>query len=688
MSSIGPANLFSQQLHQLKYRADGESFDDYCVRYARTLADDESHFRHLLGGLREQRILPAGRQQLAIGRPFQTTAYNCFVGGRIEDSMEGIMEELKLSALTLRAGGGCGWDFSSLRPELDPIRGLGPGARASGPVGFMPLWHTMCGTIMSAGMRRGAMMGVLLVTHPDILKFIRAKRIPGALTNFNISVGATDDFMEAVEHDGLYDLTFGGRSYQRVRALDVWATIMESNWDWAEPGVLFMDRINRMNPLWYCELIAATNPCGEQPLPPHGACLLGSLNVVKYLVPSYARTLNPKGFDGASHTGGRSRYVRGYELNLDLFREDVKAAVRAFDNVIENTVYPLPQQEKEAQSKRRMGLGVTGMANALEVCGFVYGTAEYLQAQEAVLTVLRDTAYEASVQLAIEKGSFPLFDADKWLQSGFAKTLPEEIRWKIRQYGLRNGLLLSIAPTGTISLTADNVSSGIEPPPFLEQEREVNLPEGKVTISLNDYALENYGVRGRTAMECSAADHVRVLCSAQRFIDSSVSKTCNVKGVRGGEEPKPGEITFAEFKDIYWMAWEGEAKGCTTYNMNGKRAGIITEKKPAKKPLPPHLVEQLGQRGAERLLEIEEANRRGEIGLDEANRRAEAAGLEGRFVTPGELGQIMGLVDTGGGDTIVDERLDFRANSENPPACEDGAACFIDPATNIRSCDT
>jgi ribonucleoside-diphosphate reductase alpha chain len=376
-----------------------------------------------------------------------------------------------------------------------------------------------------------------------------------------------------------------------------------------------------------------TGNCGEQPLPPHGACLLGSLNVVKYLVPSYARGLHPFGDNGDPRRNGHSRYVRGYELNLDLFREDARAMVRAFDNVIENTVYPLPRQQQEARDKRRMGCGVTGMANALEVCGFPYGTSEYLEAQDRVLTLLRDTAYETSVELAREKGSFPLFDAEKWLASGFAQTLPEDIRGKIRKHGLRNGLLLSLAPTGTLSLTADNVSSCIEPPPFLETERLVNLEGGQTSVTLRDYALENYGVRGRTAGECSPAEHVAVLCAAQKYVDSSISKTINCAGARGGE-PQPGEITFAEFKEVYWQAWQGGAKGCTTYNMNGKRAGIMQEKKPARRP---------------------------------SSSAAEAAG---------------------DGDTVVDEIPAFRQGAENCPLPEGGSACFVDPTTGTRTCDS
>lgn len=662
---VGPENIFSQQLHRMKYRTDGESFDDYAVRYARTVADGEKHFRHLLSGLREQRILPGGRQQLAVGRPYQTTAFNCFVGNTIPDSMEGIMDELKNSAMTLRTGGGCGWDFSTLRPQGDLIRRLGPGAYASGPVGFMPMWHSMCSAIMSAGMRRGAMMAVLRCDHPDILKFIRAKRQPGALTNFNVSVGCTNAFMEAVEHDGLYDLMFEGRVYQSVRALDVWAVIMESNWDWAEPGVLFLDRINEMNPLRYCEYIAATNPCAEQPLPPMGACLLGSLNLVKYLVPSYARAVGAKGFDGGSLMNG-SRYVKGYELDMDLFGQDVAAAVRAFDNVIENTTFPLPEQEREARNKRRMGLGLTGVANALEVCGYVYGTQGYLQAQERVLAILRDTAYETSIQLAQEKGPFPLFDADGWLASGFASTLPEPIRQRIKRHGLRNGLLLSIAPTGTISLTADNVSSGIEPPPFLETTRKVNLPEGPMEVELQDYALAKYGVRCRTAVECSPQDHIHVLCNTQAAIDSSVSKTCNVKGTRGAREPEPGEITFAEFKDLYWLAWEGKAKGCTTYNVNGKREGIIMERKERKSQVASAIVADPANLH-KKAIELSNADACQDVDRMLATEDFRAQGRE-----------PVGAASYG-------ER---QANRQEAAAdiCE-GAACFVDPATGMRTCD-
>ncbi len=555
--AIGPRNSFSQQLHAEKYRQNGETFDDFCVRYARTTCDDESHFRKLLEGLRTQAILPAGRQQRAVGWPFLTTAFNCFVGGVIPDDMKGIMEALTDGAMTLRSGGGCGWDFSTLRPEGELIRKLGEGARASGPVSFMGMWNAMCKTIRSAGERRGAMMGVIRVDHPEIMKFIRAKQNESDLTCFNISVGTTDEFMEAVEHDKLFPLKFGGTVFNDVRALDLWAQIMENNWDWAEPGVLFIDVINRMNPLRYCETIYATNPCGEQPLPPHGACLLLSHNMVMYLVPTHHKK-------------------KGYEIDFDKLKRHVDVSVRACDNVFEHTVFPLEQQRKEAFDKRRMGVGVTGMANALEMCGYRYGSPAYIEAQSHILEVIRDTAYRTSIDMAKKKGPFPLFDADKWLASGFAQTLPEDIRHGIKKHGLRNGLLLSIAPTGTISWTADNVSSGIEAPLTIEGEREVFMNEGKRTVPFNDWAFEEHGIRCKTALECTPDEHINVLCAAQRYVDSSISKTTNVRGAKK-TPTEEGHMSYKDFKELYMKAYKGGAKGCSTFNINGKRAGIIRE---------------------------------------------------------------------------------------------------------------
>lgn len=557
---IGPRNPFSQELHAKKYRQQGESFDDYCIRYARTTADDASHFRHLLDGLRSQAILPAGRQQRAVGWPFQTTAFNCFTADIINDDTRSIGEALTEAMLTLRSGGGCGWDFSTLRPHGDAIRGLGEDAYASGPVSFMGMWDAMCKTIRSAGERRGAMMGVLRVDHPDIMRFIAAKKDQKTLTNFNISVGVTNKFMEAIDADGPFDLLFKGRVYQTVRARDLWAMLMESNWDWAEPGVLFLDVINGMNPLRYCETIYATNPCSEQPLPPNGACLLLSLNMVKFLTPNYRSTR------------------KKWEIDVEKFAFYTAISTRACDNVFEHTVYPLEGQRQEAFNKRRMGIGVTGMANALEVCGYGYASPDYLEKQSELLEVMRNTCYETSIDMSRKKGSFPLFHADRWLDSGFAKTLPDYLREQIGRHGLRNGLLLSIAPTGTISLIADNVSSGIEPPPFLETDRIVQMADGPRTVPLNDYAYEEYGVRGKTAMTISAKEHVKVLTEAQKYIDSSISKTVNVNGVKSTPTGEIGSVTFDEFKELYTEAYKGGAKGCSTFNVNGKRAGILSER--------------------------------------------------------------------------------------------------------------
>ena len=556
----GPQTEYAQHLHATKYRGEDESFDDYCIRYARATSEDEGHFRHLLDGLREQRILPAGRQQLAVGRPYEITAMNCYVGATIDDTSEAIMEELKHSMLTLRSGGGCGWDFSTLRPSGDPIRGLGIKAYSTGPVSFMGCWDAMCFTVLSAGHRRGAMMGVLRVDHPDIMRFINSKSDQTSLTNFNISVAVTDDFMEALASDSSYTLSFGGRSYGKVKAVDVWARIMERNWDWGEPGVLFIDRINQQNPLGYCEEISATNPCGEQPLPPNGACLLGSLNLPKYLSEPVLHLVDT----------GKS----AYSLDMELLSLDVATAVLAFDKVIDTTRYPLERQREEQQNKRRMGIGVTGMANALEIMGLPYASPEYLEKHDEILALIRDVAYNTSITLAREKGSFPAFNATKWLKTGWGKSLPKELRDRIKKEGLRNGTLLSQAPTGTISMCADNVSSGIEPPYSLDNRRLVHMPDGQVEVYLKDYALRYYNKAGRTAAEVSAEEHVDVLCRTQQYMDSAVSKTCNVNGAKHGQKTD-NTVSFEEFKRLYLRAYTGGAKGCTTFNINGNRQGIF-----------------------------------------------------------------------------------------------------------------
>lgn len=583
--AFGPRTEFGRLLHSTKYRAPEEKYDDYCVRWSRSTTDNDKDFRRALRYTRDQSLLPAGRQQHSMGRPYLTTAYNCFVGGEIPDSYEGIMEALKLGGMTLRTGGGVGWAFDTLRPEGELIRGLGPGSYSSGPISFMRVWDVNCETILTAGHRRGAMMGVMRVDHPDILKFISAKRATGQLKNFNISVAVTTAFMEALEKDGLYDLHFGGMKYATVRAVDVWAKMMESNWDWAEPGILFIDRINERNPLYYCEKISATNPCAEQPLPPYGACLLGSLNIVKTLSPSRVGNVvdlaRPEGYGVTIDHRIVDPRSSGYDIDYELLDDLTDTAVRCFDNVPERTVFPLEAQKLEAISKRRMGVGVTGMANALEIMGLRYGSPDYIEAQNRVLDRIAVQAYRTSVELAKEKGPFFLFDREKYLEGWFVKnTLTEDIRWGIDKHGLRNGVLLSIAPTGTISMAADNVSSGIEPPYAIHGKYTIIMPTGKEVFETVDHAFEFFGVSCQTANETTAEQHIDVLCAAQKYVDSSISKTCNVNGQVAGAGPG---VPFTDFKKLYLRAYLGGAKGCTTYNMNGKLMGVREIVEPGEK---------------------------------------------------------------------------------------------------------
>lgn len=538
----GPTIPISKEIHAMKYRSKGETFREAMIRVADALKDSEDHYLAMKDVLLNMRFLPAGRVQSAMGSPRVVTPYNCFVSMTIDDNMSSIMQAASEAAETMRLGGGIGYDFSTLRPRGAIIKSLD--SRSSGPVAFMDIYDAVCKTISSAGHRRGAQMGVLRVDHPDIEEFIEAKNNSTRLTQFNVSVGITDEFMDAVIGNKMFDLRFNGQVYKTVSAVALWNKILRSTWDWAEPGVLFIDRINWKNNLWYCEDIAATNPCGEQPLPPYGACLLGSINLTKYI---------------AWHDEFK------WYLDTDQLRKDIPHIVRAMDNVVDRATYPLPEQEAEAKNKRRMGLGVTGLANTLEILGIPYASEQSLLVVEYWMELIRDAIYRASVELAKEKGSFPLFDADKYLQSNFIKTLPETVQQDIRSFGIRNSHLLSIAPTGTISLSADNVSSGIEPPFSHEYERTIQTFEGPVKEIVKDYAWNFYGVKGRTANEVSVQEHVKMLCTVSKYIDSACSKTCNV-----GDD-----ITWDEFKDVYMQAYLGGASGCTTFRMAGKRYGIL-----------------------------------------------------------------------------------------------------------------
>ncbi|HGG65393.1 MAG TPA: adenosylcobalamin-dependent ribonucleoside-diphosphate reductase, partial [Rhodobacteraceae bacterium] len=441
----------AEQIWDMKYRLKGrdgkvmdESVEDTWRRIARALAqgDDDPKAREgeFFNALQDFKFLPAGRITAGAGTGRAVTMFNCFVMGTIPDDMGGIFDMLKEAALTMQQGGGIGYDFSTIRPKGADVKGVG--ADASGPISFMDVWDAMCRTIMSAGSRRGAMMAVMRCDHPDIQDFITAKRDPARLRMFNLSVLVTDDFMQAVKDDGPWDLKFNDTVYHTLNARDLWNQIIQSTYDFAEPGVIFIDRINAMNNLSYCETIAATNPCGEQPLPPYGACLLGSVNLARLVV-------NP--------------FEDGAKLDEAALGDLVRTAVRMMDNVIDTSRFPLEAQAQEAQAKRRIGLGVTGLADALLMVGLRYGSDQAAAQTEGWMKQIARAAYLASVDLAREKGAFPLFDADKYLASGTMRLMDDDVRDAIRKHGIRNALLTSIAPTGTISLYAGNVSSGIEP---------------------------------------------------------------------------------------------------------------------------------------------------------------------------------------------------------------------------------
>jgi len=537
---MGPTLPISKWVYDTKYLKN-ESFKDGMVRVANALKEDDEHFLAFREVLYDQRFLPGGRVLSAMGASETLTPYNCYVMDTIPDSWAGIHRVLGEAGETMRMGGGVGYDFSTLRPRGANIASLG--SESSGPVSFMDIFSSMCACISSAGHRRGAQMGVLRVDHPDIEEFINAKTNEHRLKQFNISVAVTDEFMEAVKNDAQFDLRFEGRVYRTVSATALWDKIMRSTWDWAEPGVLFIDLINRKNNLHYCETIAATNPCGEQPLPPYGACLLGSFNLTKYIT-------------GDGETKGFDPYK---------MMKDIETVYPAMDNIIDRATYPLEKQLEEAHNKRRMGLGITGLANTTEILGMPYGSSQMKEFTVSVMTLLRNTLYKCSIERAKEKGPFPLYN-EKLLDSEFARTLPKEIRDGIRKHGIRNSHLLSIAPTGTISIAANNVSSGIEPVFALEYTRKVQEFDGMREEKVQDYAYREFGVEGRTSDKVSAKDHVGILTLVSGFVDSACSKTCNVGP----------DVTWEDFKEIYMQAYDEGASGCTTYRSAGNRGGILS----------------------------------------------------------------------------------------------------------------
>jgi ribonucleoside-diphosphate reductase alpha chain len=553
------------QIWDMKYRfkeADGTPIDvtveDSWRRIARDLARAEDKpdvwEEKFYQALEDFKYLPAGRITAGAGTARQVTLFNCFVMGTVPDSMAGIFDMLKEAALTMQQGGGIGYDFSTIRPRGADVKGVA--ADASGPLSFMDVWDAMCRTIMSAGSRRGAMMATMRCDHPDVEAFMTAKSESARLRMFNMSVLITDDFMEAVKADGPWELQFDGKIYHTVQARDLWNKIMQATYEYAEPGVIFIDRINKANNLSYIENICATNPCGEQPLPPYGACLLGSINLARLVSNPFEATA---------------------ELNQGAMQELVATAVRMMDNVVDVSKFPLEAQAAEAQAKRRIGLGVTGLADALLMLGLEYGSDEAARQTDRWLHAIARAAYLASVDLAKEKGAFPLFDAEAYLASGNMMNMDEDVREAIREHGIRNALLTSIAPTGTISLYAGNVSSGIEPVFAYAYTRKVLQKDGSRTEEeVVDYAVQMYREKFGAdaalpdyfvnAQTLPPAAHVKMQAAAQKWIDSSISKTINC----------PEDISFDDFKDVYMQAWDQGCKGCTTYRPNDVTGSVLS----------------------------------------------------------------------------------------------------------------
>ncbi len=594
-----PSQPISLDVLQEKYFKQGESdVEDLYRRVARALASverediREAMQARFLDNLRAGAI-GAGRIMSAAGTDIQATLINCFVQpvgdciqGVDDAGYPGIYEALREAAETMRRGGGVGYDFSRIRPRGAMVKGTA--SMASGPCSYINVFDQSCSTGESAGARRGAQMGVLRIDHPDVHDFITAKRTPGRWNNFNVSVGVPDTFMQAVESDGDWELVHaaapgadamkdgayqradGQWVYRKLRARELWDTIMKSAYDFAEPGILFLDQINTDNNLGYTETISATNPCGEQPLPPYGCCDLGPIILTRFV-------RNPFGLHGEA------------AFDFDAFERSVATQVRALDNVLDVTFWPLPQQQAESAAKRRIGVGFTGMGNTLAMLKLRYDRQDGRDMAVQIAERMRNAAYRASIELAKEKGAFPKFKADGYLAEGtFASRLPEDIKKQIKKHGIRNSHLLSIAPTGTVSLAfADNASNGIEPPfswTYTRRKREADGSKSEYVVE--DYAWRLYKTLGGdvkklpayfvSAMDMAAADHVAMMEAVQPYVDTAISKTVNV----------PADYPYDDFKNLYLQAWHSGLKGLATYRPNSILGAVLEVPAAEAKPEP------------------------------------------------------------------------------------------------------
>lgn len=584
-----------------RYRHDQEicdhTIEDTWRRIARALASMENTDQAIweqrfYDALEDFKFLPGGRIQAGAGTGRRVTLFNCFVMGVIQDSMDSIFDNLKEGALTMQQGGGVGYDFSTLRPRGAPARSTG--TVASGPVSFMRIWDSMCATLLSTGARRGAMMATLRCDHPDIEEYVTAKQERDELRHFNLSVQVTDEFMQAVRDDTAWALVFPAdelgkgngagdetvlrrwpglsepvtcRVLRHISARALWDHIMRATYDYAEPGVLFVDRINRMNNLWYREHITATNPCGELPLPPYGACDLGSINLARFV---------------------RAPFSTNAKLDFDGIRATAAVATRMMDNVIDLSLFPLPRQAEQAHGSRHIGLGLTGLGDALIMLGLHYGEQAARDLATRVMQLICHTAYATSVELAAEKGPFPWFNKETYARGEFIRALPQEIRRGIAQNGIRNSHLTAIAPTGTISLLANNVSSGIEPVyDYCYSRRVLEADGGYAVYTLTDHAYAlwqqqgGHGALPRQFVEATALPplaHLDMQAALQPFVDSAISKTINI----------PEHYPFDEFRSLYELAFDKGLKGCTTFRPNPVTGAVLAPEETAQDTRAPH----------------------------------------------------------------------------------------------------